>query len=83
MNKRKINGIIISARKSGRMKMFKPLIGYRGNSFIRNITLKLNSICDKIIVVTGYSASEVKENIKQLNINSKNKFVPNTTSNSF
>ena len=78
MNKRKINGIIINARKTGRMKMFKSLIGYSGNSFIRNITLKLNSICDKIIVVTGYQSYEVEENVNQLNLPSKIEFVHNS-----
>ncbi len=78
MNKRKTNGIIISAGLSGRMGKFKPLLNYKGKSFIQNIALKLNSVCDKIIIVTGYNANEVEEDINQLNINSKIEFVFNS-----
>jgi CTP:molybdopterin cytidylyltransferase MocA len=78
MNKRKINGIIISAGLSGRMGKFKPLLNYKGKSFIQNIALKLNSVFDKIIIVTGYNANEVEEDINQLNINSKIEFVFNS-----
>ncbi len=77
MNKRKINGLIISAGKSGRMKKFKPLLSYKGKSFIQNIVLRLNSVCDKIIIVTGYQSNEVEENVNQLNIHSKIEFVYN------
>ena len=77
MNKRKINGLIISAGKSGRMKKFKPLLSYKGKSFIQNIVLRLNSVCDKIIIVTGYQSNEVEENVNQLNIHSKIEYVHN------
>ena len=79
MNKRKINGLIISAGKSGRMKKFKPLLSYKGKSFIQNIVLRLNSVCDKIIIVTGYQSNEVEENVNQLNIHSKIEFVHNAS----
>ena len=59
------------------MERFKPLLSYKGKSFIQKIALKLNSVCDKIIVVTGYKANEVEEDINQLNINSKIEFVIN------
>jgi CTP:molybdopterin cytidylyltransferase MocA len=39
----------------------------------------LNSVCDKIIIVTGYKANEVKENVNQLNINTKIEFVHNAS----
>ncbi|MCH6573941.1 MAG: NTP transferase domain-containing protein [Bacteroidetes bacterium] len=77
MDKRKINGLIISAGKSGRMKKFKPLLSYKGKSFIQNIVLRLNSVCDKIIIVTGYQSNEVEENVNQLNIHSKIEYVHN------
>ena len=77
MNQNKIHGLILSAGLSGRMKKFKPLLNYKGKSFIQNIVLNLNSVCYKIIVVTGNKASEVKENVKHLNINSKIEFVFN------
>jgi CTP:molybdopterin cytidylyltransferase MocA len=38
---------------------------------------KLNSVCDKIIIVTGYKANEVKENVNQLNMQSKIEFLRN------
>ena len=78
MDKRKINGLIISAGLSGRMGKFKPLLSYKGKSFIQNIVLRLDSVCDKIIIVTGYKANEVEEDINQLNINSKIEFVFNS-----
>ena len=59
------------------MKKFKPFLSYKDKSFIQNIALKLDSVCDKIIIVTGYKESEVKENVNQLNINSKIEFVFN------
>jgi len=74
---KKVYGIILSAGLSSRMVKFKPLLGYKGKSFIQNIVLKMNSVCDKIIIVTGHQANEVKKNIYQLNINSKIEFVQN------
>ena len=59
------------------MGKFKPLLSYKGKSFIQNIVLKLNSVCYKIIVVTGYKANEVEENVNQLNLPSKIEFARN------
>jgi len=59
------------------MGKFKSLLSYKGKSFIQNIVFKLDSVCDKIIIVTGYKANEVEENVNQLNINSKIEFVRN------
>jgi molybdenum cofactor cytidylyltransferase len=78
VNQNKIHGLILSAGLSGRMGKFKPLLTYKGKSFIQNIVLKLNSVCYKIIVVTGYKASEVEENVNQLNLPSKIEFVFNS-----
>lgn len=58
-----INGIIISAGFSKRMDNFKPLAIFKGNTFIHNIILKLNTICDQIIIVTGYKREELKNEI--------------------
>jgi molybdenum cofactor cytidylyltransferase len=69
--------LILSAGLSGRMGKFKPLLGYKGKSFIQNIVFKLNSVCDKIIVVTGYQSYEVEENVNQLNNHSKIEYVHN------
>ena len=74
---KKVYGMILSAGLSSRMVKFKPLLGYKGKSFIQNIVLKMNSVCDKIIIVTGHQANEVKENVNQLNLQSKIEFVQN------
>ena len=57
---RKIYGIILSAGLSGRMKMFKPLVSYKGKTFLFNIITKLENICDEIIIVTGFNSDELK-----------------------
>ena len=63
----KIYGIVLSAGLSGRMKMFKPLANYRGKTFLYNIIIKLDKICDEIIIVTGFNSDELKtETIKSL-----------------
>jgi len=58
-----INGIILSAGFSKRMDNFKPLAIFNDNTFIQNIILKLNSICDQIIIVTGHKEEELKKEI--------------------
>jgi len=59
------------------MKKFKPLLNFKGKSFIQNVGLKLNSVCDKIIIVTGYKTNAVEENVNELNIHPKIEFVFN------
>jgi molybdenum cofactor cytidylyltransferase len=63
LNKPKINGLIVAAGLSGRMKSFKPLADYKGKSFIINIILKLEVICDQIFIVTGHEADELKTSV--------------------
>jgi len=77
VNQNKTHGLIISAGFSSRMGKFKPLLNYKGKSFIQNIVLRLDSVCDKTIVVTGCKATEVEENVNQLNMQSKIEFVQN------
>ena len=77
MGKNIINGLVISAGLSGRMGKFKPLLSYKGKSFIQNIVLKLSSVCDKVIVVTGFKDKLIEENVNQLNLSSKVEFVHN------
>ncbi len=48
------------------MGKFKPLINHNGKSFIQNIVLKLDSVCEKIIIVTGFNKTEVENNLNQL-----------------
>jgi len=59
------------------MGKFKPLLTYKGKSFIQNIILKLNSVCDNIIIVTGYRASDIEDNINQISIEAPVKFAFN------
>ena len=64
--KPKIYGLLLSAGLSSRMGKFKPLINYNGKSFVQNIVLRLNSVCEKIIIVTGFNKTEVEDNLNQL-----------------
>lgn len=59
------------------MGKFKPLLLYQDKSFIQNIVLKLSSVCDKIIIVTGFKAGEVKGNVNKLKLQTKVQFVFN------
>ena len=45
------------------MKSFKQLADYKGKSFIINIILKLEVICDQIFIVTGHKADELKTSV--------------------
>jgi molybdenum cofactor cytidylyltransferase len=68
LNKPRINGLILSAGLSGRMKMFKPLVHYKGKTFINSIIIKLDKICEQIIIVIGFNSDQLKtETIKSLN----------------
>jgi molybdenum cofactor cytidylyltransferase len=66
------------------MKMFKPLVIYKGKTFLYNIIIKLDKICDEIIIVTGFNSDELKtetikslEEEKQANVIPKLKFTFN------
>lgn len=75
-----IYGIILSAGLSGRMGKFKPLLKYDGKSFVQNITEKLCTVCDRVIIVKGFNAEqielEIKENLSEIHL-PKIKFVLN------
>lgn len=60
MNKPIINGLLISAGLSGRMGQFKPLMLYKDKSFVVTIIEKLFTVCESVIVVTGFKSDEVK-----------------------
>jgi len=73
-----ITGIILSAGYSSRMSEFKPLALYKGKSFVENIIIKLNEVCEKVIIVTGYKKELLKEEIlKNKKITDKIVFVHN------
>lgn len=61
--KTKITGIIISAGLSSRMGKFKPLLEYEGKSFLVNIIDKLLSICENVIIVTGFNYKDIEKSI--------------------
>jgi len=60
----KIIGLIIAAGLSSRMGDFKPLLDYRGKSFLENIVDKLNPICDEVVIITGHNANLIETEIK-------------------
>lgn len=75
--KHNITALITVAGLSSRMGAFKPLLLYNGKSFLVNIIEKLNPICDKIVIVTGYKASLIETELKSLPQNDKIKTVFN------
>ena len=67
-----ITGLIVSAGKSGRMGSFKPLMDYNGMTFLQRVILNLNSVSEKIIIVTGFNSESLqKEAIKLFSNNSE------------
>ena len=73
----KLYGLIISAGLSGRIGKFKPLLNYKNKTFVQTIATKLSKVCDKIIIVTGFKADELIENMEQLNEKVSYKIVMN------
>jgi len=63
-----ITALVLSAGLSGRMGAYKPLLKFKGKSFIQNIVEKLNSVCEKIVIVTGYRSNDIENEINS-NIN--------------
>ncbi len=43
--------------------MFKPLANYKGKTFIHNIILKINPVCEKIFIATGFNSEKLIEEI--------------------
>ncbi len=60
MRKPIINGLLISAGLSGRMGQFKPLMFYEDKPFVVTIVEKLLTVCEKVVVVTGFKSDEVR-----------------------
>jgi molybdenum cofactor cytidylyltransferase len=61
-----ITGLIIAAGFSSRMGDFKPLLIYKNKSLLINIIEKLNTVCDEIVVVTGYKATQIESELSSL-----------------
>ncbi|AOR22809.1 nucleotidyltransferase family protein [Clostridium taeniosporum] len=56
-----LNGVILAAGLSSRMKAFKPLLKLKGKTIIENsIDSMFNAGVNKIVVVLGYRAKEVE-----------------------
>jgi molybdenum cofactor cytidylyltransferase len=59
------------------MKMFKPLANYKGKTFLFNIIIKLDKICNEIIIVTGFNSDELKtETMKSLEDDNQFEIIP-------
>ncbi len=65
MENSKIYGILLAAGFSGRMGKFKPLLNYKGKSFVRTITEKLLAVCDEVIIVTGFNSEQIEKELKE------------------
>lgn len=55
-----INGLLISAGLSGRMEQFKPLMLYKGKSFVVTIVEKLLTVCERVVIVTGFQKDKIE-----------------------
>jgi len=55
-----IAGLIVSAGKSARMGEFKPLLNYKGETFIHQIIARLDTVCRYIIIVTGFDSERLR-----------------------
>jgi len=62
----KINGLIISAGLSGRMKQFKPLMDFEGLPFIVQIIKKMSPVCSIVNIVTGHLADELQRTTENI-----------------
>jgi molybdenum cofactor cytidylyltransferase len=58
-----IAGIILAAGASSRMGSPKALLEYRGETFIQRLVRVLSPVCDRVIVVLGYHAAEIRPGI--------------------
>ncbi len=63
MLNKNVNGLLIAAGYSSRMGEFKPLIKYRGKSFVVTIVEKMLEVCSSVVVVTGYKHQELLSEI--------------------
>lgn len=63
MNNLSICGLVLAAGFSSRMKQFKPLMKINDKSFIQTVVEKSITVCDKIIVVTGFNSELIANHI--------------------
>jgi len=61
-----VTALILSAGLSQRMGgRLKPLIDYNGSPFLVHIIQKVAAVCQEIVIVTGYKASFVQDEINE------------------
>jgi molybdenum cofactor cytidylyltransferase len=58
-----IAGIILAAGASSRMGSPKALLEYRGETFVQRLVRVLSPLCDRVVVVLGYQAAEIRSGI--------------------
>lgn len=73
----KLDAIILSAGKSGRIGMPKALLQYKGKTFIQQIIENLFEVCKEIVVVLGYDPEPIKNKIDELKLSKPVKFAIN------
>jgi len=76
-NNPEITGIILAAGYSKRMNAFKPLLQFKGKSFIRNIIEKTLPVCKQVLIVTGFKKDAILAELKKYNLISRVKVVFN------
>jgi len=65
MIQNKVTGLLLSAGLSQRMGMLKPLIKLNNIPFLAHILVKLSSLCQQIVVVTGHQSALIENEITQ------------------
>ena len=58
-----IAGIILAAGASSRMGTPKALLDYRGETFVGRLVRVLGTSCDPVIVVLGYNADVIRQQV--------------------
>jgi molybdenum cofactor cytidylyltransferase len=55
-----VSCIVPAAGRSSRMGLWKPLLPFRGSTIIQTVLTAALSVCERLIVVTGYREAELK-----------------------
>lgn len=64
-NEIRLDGIILSAGKSGRIGTHKAFLKYESKSFIQNLLEKLSVVCEEIVIVIGFEADLIRNKIEK------------------
>ena len=74
----KITALILSAGLSQRMEgRLKPIINYKGTPFLIHVIKKVSVVCRDIVIVTGYKALEIQNEINSQLKNEKPDLIKN------